>query len=223
MKAPEQMFLAKTRSLEIPLFIAYILLLLVSNIVYDFVVTRSITNPYLQALVGPVWTVIFWIIPTFLYIIYVNQCNPLAYLKLTTNIGKGLLWAVAGGLWFVLGISYRHFLQGAPINLHLSFGTWLNMIVLVGFFEEIPLRGLVFQKLNELLGFWPASLLGSFVFVCLHIPYWISIGKPLISFASTALYIFVFACLLCFVLKRSGSLWGCIIIHGLNNLLGLVV
>jgi uncharacterized protein len=97
------------------------------------------------------------------------------------------------------------------------------MIVRVGFFEEIPCRGLVFQKLNELLGFWPASLLGSFVFVCLHVPYWISLGTPLFSYPYTALYIFVFAWLLCFVLKRSGSLWGCIIIHGLNGLLSLIV
>ncbi len=221
------MFLAKTRSAEIPLFIAYILLLHVSNAVFDFVVgpyaTHHINNPYLEALVGPVWTVIFWILPTFLYIIYVNQCNPFTYLRLTTNIGKGLLWALAGSLWFVLGLCYRHFLQGIPINLHLGFGTWLNMIVLVGFFEEIPLRGLVFQKLNEFMSFWQESLLGSFLFVCLHIPYWISIGKPLFSFPSTALYIFVFAFILCFVLKRSGSLWGCIIIHGLNDLLSLIV
>lgn len=118
--------------------------------------------------------------------------------------------------------SYRFFLQRIPIN-HLSFGTWLNMVVLVGFFEEIPTRGLVFQKLDEFLGFWPASLLGSFWFVCLHLSYWISIGKPLASFPFTALYIFVLACLLCFILKRSGSLWGCIIIHSLNDLLSLIV
>jgi hypothetical protein len=118
------MFLAKTRSWEIPLFLAYMLLLFVSNIANDFVVrpyvTRSIPNPYLQALVGPVWTAMFWIISTILYLIYMNQRNPLAYVKLTTNLGKGLLWALAGGLWFVLALSYRHLLQGIPINLHLS-------------------------------------------------------------------------------------------------------
>lgn len=222
------MFLAKTRSAEIPWFIAYVLLLFSSNVVSNFVVwpyvvTRYITNPYVEALVSAVWTFMFWVIPTFLYLIYVNQCNPLTYLKLTTNIGKGLLWALAGGLWFALALGYRHVLQGSPINLHLGFGVWLNMIVLVGFFEEIPMRGLVFQKLSEFLGFWSASLLGSFLFVCLHIPYWIRIGKSVSSFPYTALYIFVFAWILCFVLKRSGSLWGCIIIHGLNDLLSLVV
>lgn len=157
-----------------------------------------------------------------LYITYVNQCNPLAYLKLTANIGKGLLWALAGCIWFTLAISYRHFFQGLPFN-HLGFDTWLNMIILVGFFEEIPMRGLVFQKLNEFMGFWQASLLSSFLFVCLHFPYWISIGKSPLYFLSAGLYIFVFACILCFVLKRSGSLWACIIIHGLNDLLSLIV
>lgn len=222
------MFLAKTSRAEIPWFIAYVLLLFASNIVSDlivwpYVVMPYITNPYLEPLVSALWKFVFWIIPTFLYLIYVNQCNPLTYLKLTTNIGKGLLWALAGCLWFALALSYRHVLQGSPINLNLGFGAWLNMVVLVGFFEEIPMRGLVFQKLSEFLGFWPASLLGSFLFVCLHISYWIRIGKSLSSFPYTALYIFVFAWILCFVLRRSGSLWACIIIHGLNDLLSLVV
>ena len=96
------------------------------------------------------------------------------------------------------------------------------MVVLVGFIEEIPVRGLVFQKLNEFMGFWQASAPGSFIFVCLHIPYWISIGKSISSYPYSALYIFVFAMILCFVLKRSGSLWGCIIIHGVNDLLSLI-
>ncbi len=220
------MFLAKTRSWEITWLVAYILLLLASNVVYDFVMTpyltRHNTNLYLESFLSTMWSVIFWIIPTFLYIIYVNRCNPLTYLKLTTNPGKGVFWVAAGTLWFVLALGYRHVLQGSPINLHLGFGTW-NMIVLVGFIEEIPLRGLVFQKLNEFLGFWSASLLSSFVFVCLHFPYWISICKPLSAFPYTALYVFVLAWIMCFVLKRSGSLWGCIIIHGLNDLLSLVV
>jgi membrane protease YdiL (CAAX protease family) len=103
--------------------------------------------------------------------------------------------------------------SGNPDQSAFGFGAWLDMVVLVGFVEEIPFRGLVFQKLNEFMGFWPASLLGSFLFVCLHLP----------TSPYTALYIFVFAWMMCVVLKRSGSLWGCIIIHSLNDLLSLVV
>ncbi|HZO74938.1 MAG TPA: type II CAAX endopeptidase family protein [Ktedonobacteraceae bacterium] len=220
------MLIAKNRNLEIPLLMAYVLLLFISNVTSDFIVRPYITlhlnNPYLANFIGTLLTVIFWIILPLLYITYVNRCNPLAYLKLTTNIGKGALWALAGCLWFALTTGYRHFLQGLPFN-HLSFDTWLNMVILVGFVEEIPMRGLVFQKLNEFMGFWQASLLSSFLFVCLHFPYWLSIGKSPLYFLSAGLYIFVFACILCFVLKRSRSLWPCIIIHGLNDLLSLIV
>jgi hypothetical protein len=50
------MFFAKTRSAEIPWFIAYLLLLFASHVVADlvvwpYVVTRYITNPYLEPLV----------------------------------------------------------------------------------------------------------------------------------------------------------------------------
>ncbi|HLG65871.1 MAG TPA: type II CAAX endopeptidase family protein [Ktedonosporobacter sp.] len=220
------MFLAKTRILEIPLFLAYIFLLFAATVMSDFVidpyVTHHINNPYLANSLDLLWTLIFRIILPLLYIISVNRCNPLTYLKLTANIGKGALWALAGCLWFALAIGYRHFLQGLPFN-HLSFDTWLNMIILVGFFEEIPMRGLLFQKLHEFMGFWQASALSSLLFVCLHFPYWLSIGKSPLYFLSAGLYIFVLACILCFVLKRSGSLWPCIIIHGLNDLLSLIV
>ena len=219
------MFLAKTKNWEIPLFIAYILLLHGASAINVFVVdphvTRYVSNPYVQALVGFTSALVVRIVATFLYIIYVNQCNPFTYLKLTTNIRKGLLWGLAGSSILIVGLCCRHLLQGTPLHLNLGVD-WLNLGVLVGFFEEIPFRGLVFQKLNEYMGFWPASLLGSFLFVCLHIPYWISLDKPLSSFPYNSLYIFVFALLMCFVLKRSGSLWGCIILHGVNDLVSLI-
>ncbi len=89
------MFFAKTRNSEIALFIAYIFLLHISNAVFDLFVgsntARYINNPYLEALVGPMWKLVFWIVPTFLYIIYINQYNALTYLKLTTHMRKGLL------------------------------------------------------------------------------------------------------------------------------------
>ncbi len=221
------MFPAKTRRWEISWLVVYMVLLLASNVAYDFVMRPYLINHHmdfsLESLIGLTWSVIFWIIPAFLYIISVNRCHPLMYLKLNTNPGKGLLWIAAGILWFVVALGYRHLLQGRPINLHLGFGAWLNMVMLAGFIEEIPLRGVVFQKLNEFLNFWLAGSISSFVFVCLHFPYWISIGMPLLSFLTTSLSIFVFALFLCFVLKRSGSLWADIVIHGLNNLLSLLV
>ena len=212
------MFVAKTRRGEFPCFLAYLLLVFGAHLVAEYVVwpdvvLRTITNPYLEPLVSALWRFLFWIVPTLLYLFYVNGGNPWTYLKLTTNLGKGLLWALGGALWFTVALSYRHVLQGSPINLHLGFGAWLDMVVLVGLVEEIPFRGFVFQKLHEFLGFWPASLLSSLLFVCLHLP----------TSPYTALYIFVFAWILCVVLKRSGSLWGCILIHSLNDLLSLIV
>ncbi len=218
------MFFAKTKNWEIPLFIAYILFLHIVSALNVFVVdpnvTRYVSNPSVQALVGFTSALVVRIGATFLYIISVNRCNPFTYLKLITNRRKGLLWGIAGSSILIVGLCCRHVLQGTSLNLNLGFN-WFNL-GLVGFFEEIPFRGLVFQKLHEYLGFWPASLLGSFLFVCLHIPYWISLDKPLSFFPFNSLYVFVFAWLMCVVLKRSGSLWGCIIIHGVNDLVSVI-
>ena len=121
------MFVAKTRRAEIPWFLAYLLLVFASHlvaeyVVWPYVVTRTITNPYLDPLVSVLWRILFWIVPTFLYLTYVNRCNPWTYLKLTTNLVRGLLWALAGCLWFASALSYRHVLLRNPDQS--EFGFW---------------------------------------------------------------------------------------------------
>ncbi len=90
------------------------------------------------ALVEPLWKLLFWIAPTFLYIRFVEGQNPLTYLKLTANILKGLLWGLAGIAFFIV-VELSLILRHAP---HLPSGvdTWLDVLLLVGLLEEIPFR-----------------------------------------------------------------------------------
>jgi membrane protease YdiL (CAAX protease family) len=208
-----------------PLLIAYMLLLIASGVLINFVggpsLRLALPNPYVLALIGWGWPILIRIVLPVLYIIYVNQANPFDYLRLTKHVRQGVLWALAGGLVFAVGISSRHFLLGDPI--HLPTGSiWYNLILTVGFMEEIPLRGLVFQKLNEYLRFWPATMLSSLVFMLMHFPSWIAQGQPPAYFLTTGFYVLGFACVMCVILKRSGSLWGCIIMHSMNDFVSVL-
>ena len=219
------MLLTANRRLDIPVLVVYMLLLIASGVLINFAggpsLRHALPNPYVLALMDWGWSILIRIVLPVLYIIYLNRANPFDYLKLTKHIRKGLLWALAGGLLFGAGISYRHFALGDPI--HLPTGSiWYNLILTVGFMEEIPLRGLVFQKLDEYLRFWPATVLSSLVFMVMHFPSWIAQGQPSTYFLATGFYVLVFACIMCVILKRSGSLWGCILIHSMNDFVSVL-
>jgi membrane protease YdiL (CAAX protease family) len=219
------MVLTANRRLAISLLVVYMLLLIASGVLINFVggpaLRQALPNPYVQALLGWGWSILIRIVLPVLYIIHLNRANPFDYLKLTKQIRKGLLWALTGGLVFGAGISYRHFSLGHPIHLPTG-NIWYNLILTVGFMEEIPLRGLVFQKLNEYLRFWPATVLSSLVFMVMHFPAWIAQGQPFAYFLTTGFYVLVFAGIMCVILKRSGSLWGCIIIHSMNDFISVL-
>ncbi len=221
------MLLVKNRTQELSFLIAYIFVLVASAIVRDFVIAPYVTHHMSgigALLVEPLWKLLFWIVPTLLYIQFVEHQNPITYLKLSRNIGKGLLWGLAGMLFLVV------VLAGTFIRAHLHFpqsaDTWVNVILLVGIMEEIPFRGFLFQKLQSLFGpSWAgiagAMIISSLLFTLIHTPLWISTGQSvnLISMVQ----IFIVALVYCTALKLSDSLWSSILIHMFYNFLSAIL
>jgi membrane protease YdiL (CAAX protease family) len=220
------MFLAKNKTLEVPWLIGYILLLFLSAIVRDFVI-----DPYVAhhihgvgaILVEPVWKLLFWIAPTFLYIQIIEGQNPLTYLKLTAHPLKGLAWGLYGSL-FVVALELGNILRLHTLHVPQSADTWVNAILLVGLMEEIPFRGFLFQKLQSLFGSsWVglvgAMLISSLLFALIHIPLWISTGLSLFQSFFGFLLVFFVGIIACVALKISESLWSSILIHTVYNVL----
>ena len=78
--------------------------------------------------------------------------------------------------------------------------------------EELLFRGLLYRWIGERFGMWPALIVSSLVFSCLH---GIAILIP---------PLFVVGCLLAWLYEKSGSIWPCMVMHGVFNglmLLGL--
>lgn len=214
------MYVAKIKTRETLFLIGYILLLFASAIVRDFAIAPYVAQHVHgigAVLVEPIWKLLFWIVPTILYIQFVEHQNPLTYLKLSTNILKGLLWGLAGVLF--LGIVELPLILRHTPHLHFGVDTWLNVILLVGFMEEIPFRGFLFQKLQAFFGVVGAALISSLLFALIHAPLWVSTAQSVPSILINLFNIMLIAIVLCVALKISDSLWSSILIHVFYNLI----
>jgi uncharacterized protein len=171
------MYIVKKKLTTVHWLLIYIIFVCAASTLGDFFVW-----PHIDPLVSkyPVlmfanlaWKLCFWFAPTFLYLRYIENVDPITYLKLNTNVGRGIFLGLAISLLaFVLIMCSKYLILRLPFRANdLTLDVLLNQILLVGLIEEIPFRGLVFQKLQELVGFWWGAILAGLVFVELHIAY----------------------------------------------------
>jgi uncharacterized protein len=76
----------------------------------------------------------------------------------------------------------------------------------VGFFEEFLFRGYTQYTLGDGIGFWPAALILSCLFGCVHL---FNPGEGPVGAASVVMIALFF----CFTLKRTGNLWYAVGVH----------
>jgi hypothetical protein len=101
-----------------------------------------------------------WVLPVFIYLRYVDGVKPSRYLKLTEHWRRGLLVALTFSSLNLLASLAQH---GLP-QFRTGAFTWnsvLSTSLLIGFVEEVPYRGFIFQKLKEWVSFPYASLISS--------------------------------------------------------------
>ena len=109
---------------------------------------------------------------------------------------------------------------GWPTAPYLTWNSLLGTSIGVGFFEEIPFRGYVLQKLATRMNFWFANLLTSLLFVGVHLPGWLSLH--LFDWPLAAI-IFAFSFAMGVLFKMTRSLWSCIIAHDANDFVSFVL
>lgn len=162
---------------------------------------------------------LLWVIPVFLYLRYIDHVNPIEYLKLKQYWKRGILLGLALSLLNFLGTLLRF---GLP-HPSLQYVTWnsaLSTSILIGFFEEIPFRGFILQKLQERFSFWISNLLSSLLFLGIHLPGWIMLHT--LTWANV-ISIFVLGAILAVIFHYSKTLWSSIITHSLNDFISGVL
>lgn len=138
-------------------FIVYLLLFYSLWIGWVYLIYPSMqalgTATLTYALVNIAMRLLLWVIPVFLYLRYIDHTNPVAYLKLNQYWKRGILIGLALSLLNFLGMLLRF----GPPHPSMQYVTWnsvLSTSILIGFFEEIPFRGFILQKLQEKFPFW---------------------------------------------------------------------
>lgn len=159
------------------------------------------------------------LLPIFVYLKYVNKQKPLSYLMLSGQFSlSGLV------LGFFLGaiIAGTTALKASLLNSGTLYLLWpwedlANIVVGASLVEEILFRGLLLQKLIDLLSFFRANIVTSLLFTAIHLPTWLADGFTCSEIYSIAAYIFAFSLVLGYVFYRSRSLWAPIAMHAANN------
>jgi len=162
---------------------------------------------------------VLWVLPVFVYLRYVDGVKPCCYLKLRQHWRRGLLVALVFSALNLLG----SLAQYGPPHFHAGAITWnsvLSTSLLIGFAEEVPFRGFIFQKLNEWFSFPLASLVSSLLFLLIHLPGWFSLHLFKVQ---NAVFVFVFGVLMTILLRYAKSLWAPIVSHSLNDFFAAVL
>jgi membrane protease YdiL (CAAX protease family) len=171
------------------------------------------------ALVNITLRLLVWVLPVFLYLRYIDHVDPIEYLKLRQNWKQGIIIGIGLSFLIFLGSMVRSGVPH-PSSQSLTWNSVLSTSLLIGFFEEVPYRGLILQKLEERYGFWIANLLSSLLFLSIHLPGWISFR---LLRAETVISVFIFGLVMAIVFKYCKSLWGTIIAHSLNDCISFVI
>lgn len=171
------------------------------------------------ALINVTVRALIWVLPVFVYLRYFDRVNPLAYLKLKQHWLRGVLIGLAVSALILLLALVQH---GMP---HMGAGglTWnsvLSTTLLIGFFEEVPYRGFVFQKLGDWMSRKSAVAISSLLFVAIHLPGWISLHLFTLH---SLIFVFVFGVLMALLFLYTKSLWAPIVSHSLNDFISAVL
>ena len=201
----------------------YIILFFIVWAVYEMMIATHIKDIYpenIHTFTNLIFKSLVWILPAYLYLKFYDRIDPVSYLKLDKNIKKGLIGALALGLFFTL----YHFLRinvlgSLKIDFNISLYTFLNTILLAGIAEEIVFRGFLLNKVWNLFSIKIAIVSSSLLFVFIHYPIWFVRGQTLsLGFVISSLYVFIIGILQGYIFKKTNSLWACIISHSIHNL-----
>jgi membrane protease YdiL (CAAX protease family) len=159
-----------------------------------------------------------WTLPVFLLVRHEESQSPFDFLKLRKSWRKGLLFGLGLGAVLSAYLIAVSLPGGFDFDPGFAAGKWVSGVLLVGFSEEIVFRGYILQKLAARLPFRRANLSTALLFVLIHVPRWIRDGRAVeLGLLAAVLYLIAFSLLLGWVLRKSDSLWACMLAHSINN------
>jgi membrane protease YdiL (CAAX protease family) len=170
--------------------------------------------------------ILLWGLPVFLMLAYVHRVSPFRALKLDTfPRGRALRdTAVLCAGWLVVTALFGAFVEQKALvfSTRPSLAEWGAMAVTIiwaPIFEEVLFRGYVYQALRGHMRWFGAALISGFMFAAAHWPGWLFMQGPHIGLVAQTVSITIIGIVLAAAFERGQSLWPCIVLHTLNNVL----
>ncbi len=162
---------------------------------------------------------LLWVLPVFVYLRAAERTRPLEYLKLTVGWRRGVVTGLAAAV-LIFTLNVIRF--GRPVWAadKVSWNSVLSTSLGVGFFEEIPFRGLLLQQLSVRMNFWLANLLTSLVFLGMHLSGWLMLHLFAPALAAN---VFLLSLFLGILFHYTRSLWSCIVAHSANDFISFLL
>ena len=167
-----------------------------------------------------------WGIPVYLMVRYVHQVPVLSGLRMDT-LPKGraaLDTTIICVGWLVITALFGVLVEGKSLIFarHPTISQWAGIAVTIiwaPILEEILFRGYVYQALRNHMGWVSAALASGLLFAAAHWAGWLYMQGPHLGLVTQTAAITVIGAVLAAVFERGQSLWPCIVLHTLNNLL----
>ncbi|MFZ0545602.1 MAG: type II CAAX endopeptidase family protein, partial [Candidatus Promineifilaceae bacterium] len=209
----------KRIAIYISLFFAAWFVRVLIYLVFD----RTLPTETLRSLSSFTFRILFWVVPVFLYLRYVDKTSSLQYLKLTTNLKTAVLASIGvilvGVVWQVVLLAVK----ADQFSGEITFWGLFNGVIVPPINEEILMRGFILTKLREVTTFWKANIITSLVFVAIHWPGWnLLFDNKLDWMLKTSVSIFILSLLLGYLVRKTDSLWPSIVLHAVNNLISSI-
>lgn len=160
----------KTTKQELIYMCAYFLFLLIfwsiSRLILLPALEKTLPNTSLfYALCEAILKGVIWIVPVYV-ILKLQKLNPISFLKLNSNMVKGISFGLLLGIAFLV----INIVKTKNFNIHITYSDFINTFLVVGIIEEIAFRGYIMQKLKLYMGFIGANIITSLMFAIIHIP-----------------------------------------------------
>jgi uncharacterized protein len=192
---------------------------IVRVVIYKYFDQR-LESQLLKAGFSLLWKTAVWIGLPLFYLVRVEKQPAAAYLRLRPVSRNTASWCLAV---LAVAAAWQSALWAFGMDTHFP---GLRQVVLAvwgaGVCEEVLFRGYLLRRFNEFMGFVPAMVITSALFVGAHVPGWlIFMDYSLRDVASNGLYVFGISIVLSLLVRKSRSLYPSILFHSCADIIAM--
>ena len=189
-------------------------------------VEAGIESFWVKQLIGQTARIALWGLPVFAMLASVHRVSVVRALKLdAVPHGRALRNTIALCVaWLVITMLFGTLVEKRTLTFAVDHtaAEWATIAVTMiwaPIFEEILFRGYVFQALRGHMAWLGAAVISGALFAAGHWPGWIYLQGLHSGLVMQTVSITILGIVLAAVFEHGQSLWPCIILHTLNNLL----